>query len=181
MDDVTLSRGEWAAVARDLDATSAWNEPSGPPGLRERIAALLADTPAAWAEQRCTLALDPPAAATVRAIVRRGRDEPAHPERRVEAAEAIAAAAAIVRDHQAGAAVYRIEHRTEVAVATVGHSSAADAGQAELSSHAARLIARGATGELVLVDQATGQDVARRRLLPDPAGGPPPDPADGAR
>ena len=45
----------------------------------------------------------------------------------------------------------------------VAHTSDVHASQ-ELSQHAARLTAAGATGELVLVDETTGEDVARRYL-----------------
>jgi len=62
---------------------------------------------------------------------------------------------------------YRIEHRTEYGVVIVGRSDAADASQAELSELAGRLTLSGETGELVLVDEATGEEVARRYLRPD--------------
>jgi hypothetical protein len=166
MEDVTLPRAEWAAVARELDATSRGE---GPSGLRSRIARLLADTPAVWRAEPCTLDLDPPAAAVVRAIVSRGRGLSADPERARARAAGVAEAEGVVRDHQTrtGDPTYRIEHRTGAAVAVLGHTTAIHARQEDLSAHAARLMAEGATGELVLVDEATGEDVARRRLLPE--------------
>jgi hypothetical protein len=59
---------------------------------------------------------------------------------------------------------YRVEHRTADTVTIVAYTSAVHASQEELSHHAARLRAVGAMGELVLVDETTGADVARRYL-----------------
>jgi hypothetical protein len=59
---------------------------------------------------------------------------------------------------------YRVEHRTGDTVNIVTRTSDVHASQEELSHHAARLRAAGATGELVLVDETTGEDVARRYL-----------------
>jgi hypothetical protein len=164
MDDMTLPRAEWAAVARELDATSRGAAPSG---LRSRIARLLADTPAGWAEEPCTVDLDPPAAAVVRAIVCHGRGLPDDPGRERERSVGVAEAEDVIRDHQirTGGPTYRLEHRTGDGVAVLGRTTSARARQADLSEQAARLMAVGATGELVLVDEATGEDVARRRLL----------------
>ena len=69
-------------------------------------------------------------------------------------------------------ATFRVEHRTEQGTTVVGRTSDVYARQEELSQHAARLMRAGATGELVLVDEATGEEVARRPLRPGP-------PADG--
>jgi hypothetical protein len=167
MENVTLPRADWAAVARQLDSTSRG---AAPTGLRSRIARLLAEIPAGWDDEACTLDLDPPAAAIVRAIVRRGRGLPANPERARERAQGIAEAEQVVHDHQSQASgtCYRIEHRTGDAIAVLGHTASAYARQVDLSEHASRLMATGATGELVLVDEATGEDVARRRLLAPP-------------
>jgi hypothetical protein len=167
MEDVTLPRTEWAAVARQLDSTSRGVAPSG---LRSRIARLLADTPAVWGEEPCNLALDPPAAAIVRAIIRRGRGLPANPEHDRERAHGLAEAEQVVRDHQTQTSgpIYRIEHRAGDAIVVLGHTTSAYARQADLSQHASRLMTTGATGELVLVDEGTGEDVARRRLLSSP-------------
>jgi hypothetical protein len=167
VDDVTLPRAEWAAVARELASTARGGEPAG---LRSRIARLLADVPTGWGEEPCTLDLDPPAAAIVRAIVRRGRGLPADLARARERAASLAEAEEIISDHQTHAAgpTYRIELRTGDAVTILGHTTASHARQADLSEHASRLMADGATGELVLVDEATGEDVARRRLRSAP-------------
>lgn len=59
---------------------------------------------------------------------------------------------------------FRVEHRTEDHVVVLGQTDAPAAAQAALSAHAMRLIDAGETGDLVLVDQATGVDVARRSL-----------------
>ena len=63
---------------------------------------------------------------------------------------------------------YRVEHRTADGTAVVARTSDVHARQEELSQHAARLMRAGATGDLVLVDEATGEEVARRTLLPAP-------------
>jgi len=60
--------------------------------------------------------------------------------------------------------IYRVEHRTTDTVTIIAHTSDVHASQEELSQHAAHLIATGATGELVLVDETTGEEVARRHL-----------------
>jgi hypothetical protein len=51
---VTLTRREWVAVLRELDA-AARDDP--PPGLKERIVRVLASTPASWPDQACMLEL----------------------------------------------------------------------------------------------------------------------------
>jgi hypothetical protein len=163
MEDVTLPRAEWVAVGRELSSTSQGIAPSD---LRFRIADLLADVPAAWAEEPCTLSLDPPAAAIVLSIVRRGRggvDEPEHARAR---SLGLAEAEDVIREHQSqeGGSRYRIEHRTDDGTVVLGYTMATQARQAELSRHASLLMSRGAEGELVLVDLETGLDVARRHL-----------------
>ena len=73
---------------------------------------------------------------------------------------------------------YRIEHRSENETRVVATTSDVHARQEELSHLAVRLIREGATGELVLVDETTGDDVARRLLIDiddDPAGDAAPD------
>jgi len=65
---------------------------------------------------------------------------------------------------------YRVEHRTTGTTTVVAHTSDVHASQEELSQHAAQLIAAGATGELVLVDESTQEDVARRYLRPEDGG-----------
>jgi hypothetical protein len=171
MDDVTLPRSVWAAVARQLASDSRGEEPSG---LRHRIQRLLADTPARWADEPCTLTLDPSAARVVRAVVRRGRGLAVDPARAREWEAGVAEAGQVIRDHQTrtGGPTYRIEHRSGDTVAVLGRTTALHARQSDLSEHASRLMATGATGELVLIDEATGEDVARRRLLAAPGDDP---------
>jgi hypothetical protein len=173
VDDVTLSRAEWAAVARELDSTSRGEEPSG---LRHRIDRLLTDTPASWAEEPCTLSLDHHAAAIVRSVVRHGRGLQVDPARARERSAGLAEAEEVIHDHQTrtDGPTYRIEHRDGQTVTVLGRTSATRARQADLSEHAARLMATGASGELVLIDEATGDDVARRRLLAAPGDDPNP-------
>ena len=65
---------------------------------------------------------------------------------------------------------YRVEHRRGWNTTVVGRTADPQARQAELSQHAARLMRDGATGHLVLVDEATGVEAARRQLWPDPDG-----------
>src|SRR5688572_2977939 len=130
MDDVTLSRVEWAAVARELEATSRGEEPSG---LRHRIDRLLTDTPASWVEEPCTLSLDPPAAAIVRAVVRRGRGLAVDPARQRERSAGLAEAEEVIHGHQfrTDGPTYRIEHRTGETVTVLGRTTAAHARQAD--------------------------------------------------
>jgi hypothetical protein len=166
MDHVTLERNEWVAVARELDST--YRE-SAPPGLRDRIAALLDATPAGWVDEACTLEMDDASAEVVRRIVRRGRGQLEQPARERSHAQAVEEARRILRDDLANGqnARYRVEHRSEGHTVVIARTSAGDASQAELSEHAARLVAAGATGEVVLVDEATGEDLARRFLRPE--------------
>src|SRR5215216_4398782 len=119
MDDVTLPRAEWVAVARELDATSRGEEPSG---LRHRIDCLLSDIPASWTAEPCTLSLDTHAAAVVRAVVRRGRGFAIDPARAREQAAGLAEAEDVIRDHQAqtDGPTYRIELRIGDTVTVLG-------------------------------------------------------------
>ena len=170
MERLAYSRREWTAIARELESTY---QGSAPPGLRERIAALLAGTPAAWSDQACELELDAASADVVREIVRRGRGQPADAGLAGQQAASLAEADAIVHDHQADERAaptsvgYRLEHRTEGVTTVLGRTTHVHARQEELSRHAARLMQAGARGELVLVDEATGEDVARRALRPE--------------
>ena len=59
---------------------------------------------------------------------------------------------------------YRVEHRTEDSVEVVAYTSDVYASQQGLSRYAADLFMAGATGEVVLVDETTGDEVARRLL-----------------
>ncbi|MGH2558310.1 MAG: hypothetical protein ACRDJH_04530 [Thermomicrobiales bacterium] len=76
------------------------------------------------------------------------------------------------REERAGELLlHRVEHRAGGRTTVVARTSDVYARQQELSLHAAEFIAAAATGELVLVEEATGRDVARRSLWPEP---PPP-------
>lgn len=168
MDELTLTRDEWAAVARQLDSTSPGEDPSG---LRSRINEVMADVPAGWGAQLCTLALDPAAAAVARAIIRRGRGQSEDPGRARARVAGLAEAEAVIHEHQAPADLrtFRIEHQTEGRTTVLGRVTTAHARQVDFGGHLAKLIAAGATGELVVTDESTGRAVARRRLLTRPA------------
>lgn len=97
MDTITLTRSEWAGIARELDAT--YRE-SAPPGLRARIAELLDQIPAEWADEPFALEMDAASATAVRAILRQARGEPADPGLEQSQRDSISEAERIVRDHQ---------------------------------------------------------------------------------
>ena len=173
--DITLTHREWIAVARELDAAYGSFAPAG---LRERIAAMIDHAEPRWSEEGRTLTLDPASADVVQAIVRRGRGLESDPDLARAQAEGLAEAEQVLRDHQpaghGGASMssdaiprYRIEHRAEHGTVVVAYSSDPLARHAQLSQHAAELIRRGEVGELVLVDELTGEELAWRRLLPE--------------
>ena len=60
---------------------------------------------------------------------------------------------------------YRIEHRQGDRVAVLGHADGWSS--TLLAPYAARLLADRATGEVVLIEQATGAVVARRDHWPE--------------
>ena len=66
---------------------------------------------------------------------------------------------------------YRIEHRLGDAVAVVGFSDDLFSQYTALPPLAVRLLDVGASGVLLLVEQATGEVFARRALHPDGDGG----------
>lgn len=150
---LTYTRAEWAAVANMV----AGANPRGiPPGLAQRINALLRATPGAWPDEPCILELEPESAATIQVLLAQS--------------QGVAGAERILASHQRGhaTALYRIEHRTGGVSSIVAYVSNASTMRQELMEHGARLRAAAATGELVLIDQATGVDHARLRLLPEP-------------
>ena len=71
----------------------------------------------------------------------------------------------------ASPSTYRIEHRRGDAVVVVAYSDDPLAPYTELGPHAMRLLDAGATGVLLLVEQATGDLLGRRALLADGAAG----------
>ena len=97
METVTLTRGRWVAVARELDTK---HREETPPGLRERIARLIADTPAEWDGERCDLELDPSAAAVVYAIVQRSTRDAREVAFEQSQRESISEAESVIREHQ---------------------------------------------------------------------------------
>jgi hypothetical protein len=95
---LTLSRREWAAIVDELDF--AYSDHS-PPGLRERIAALLEVTPSAWTDQACQLELtDLAAVELVRSIAQRSRRQVVEPHFLWQEQASIAEAEQIIRNHQ---------------------------------------------------------------------------------
>ena len=95
---MTLSRQEWVVVLNELDAVYG-ND--APPGLRERIASLLAVTPSAWSEQACQLELaDLAAIVLVQKIVRQGQARPLIPHILWQEQASVAEAEQIIHDHQ---------------------------------------------------------------------------------
>jgi hypothetical protein len=91
---IELSRTAWAAVAQKLTGT---HRADVPPGLPERIHALLAQAPTAWPDQRLALELDASSADVVRAMHATlvGVDPTAG-----QRAASFAEAEQIIRDHQ---------------------------------------------------------------------------------
>jgi hypothetical protein len=95
---ITLTRREWVAVLNQLDASHFENDP---PGLAERIAYLLAATPAAWPDQACNLELsDLTAADLVHAIVHEMHMQSVEPGFVWQEDASVAEAEQIIRNHQ---------------------------------------------------------------------------------
>ena len=94
MPRMTLSRAEWLAVADELAGP---HHDAAPPGLAERVHALLPGVPGDWPDQPAALELDEGSADAVRSVLASlaGRD-PAAGQRSASVAEADA----IVRAHQ---------------------------------------------------------------------------------
>lgn len=94
MPRITYTRAEWLTIAHELEAD---HRGVAPPGLIERVRALLHETPAEWGDQASVLELDATSADAVRAAFASiaGRD-PAAGQR----AASVAEAEGIVRHHQ---------------------------------------------------------------------------------
>ena len=94
MPRIVLSLDEWRAVARELAATHTI---AAPPGLSERVQALLAQAHDRWVDHAVALELDEGSAEIVRAIHRSltGTDPNAG-----QRSASVAEADTIVRDHQ---------------------------------------------------------------------------------
>lgn len=153
MSHLKYTRAEWSAIADKLQSGDSGNIP---PGLAERINALLEATPGSWPEEQCVLELEP-ATASVVELVRAQMS-------------GVADAEEIVQSHQHGnpTAPYRIEHRTGGIRSVVAYLSDVTTLHRELRRQAARLRSEAATGELVLVDQQSHVEIARQRLLAEP-------------
>jgi hypothetical protein len=91
---IVLSQGEWQAVARELAAT---HTAAAPPGLSERIQALLAQAPSGWPEQAFALELDASSADAVRAVHASVTGEDRHTGQR---AASVAEAMQLIHTHQ---------------------------------------------------------------------------------
>jgi len=153
MSRLTYTRTEWAAIAAMVAAT----DPAAiPPGLAERIEALLHDTPASWADEPCVLELEPESASAVRLATAQLRG--------------VAGAEQVLHAHQRGntTATYRIELRTGGVSSVVAYLTDVATMRQELVRHGARLRAADATGELVLIEQESLNVLARLRLGPEP-------------
>ena len=91
---LTLTREDWLAVAHELTAP---HRAPAPPGLIERVRALLREAPADWPDQLYTVELDAACAEAVRAAQAAVTgSQPGADQRGATLAEA----EAIVRDHQ---------------------------------------------------------------------------------
>jgi hypothetical protein len=156
MTSLTYTRAEWAALA---DLIAAADPADIPPGLTERIEALLRDTPASWPEEPCVLELEPATAAAVHLLIAQGRG--------------VAAAAQVVHTHHQdqATATHRIEHRTGGVSSVVVYLTDVSTVRQELVRHGARLRAAGATGALVLVEQESLNELASVPLRPEPGSG----------
>jgi hypothetical protein len=94
MPRIVLSLAEWQAVALELAGT---HTAVAPPGLCERIQALLAQAPQGWPEQPFALELDESSAEAVRAVqAALTGDDQSGGQRAASLAEAMR----IIHDHQ---------------------------------------------------------------------------------
>jgi hypothetical protein len=94
MPRLVLSRAEWQAVAHELAGT---HRALAPPGLMERIQALLAQAPQAWPDQPFALQLDGGCAEAVRAV----HTTPTGEDRTTgQQMAAVAEAIQVIHDHQ---------------------------------------------------------------------------------
>ena len=94
MPRIVLTGAEWRAVAHELEGT---HTASAPPGLAERIQALLAQAPPGWPQQPFALELDAGSAETVRTIQAALTGEPRDAG---QDAAAVTAAMQIIHEHQ---------------------------------------------------------------------------------
>ena len=94
MPRLTLTRAEWLAVANKLAEP---RQTTAPPGVEERVRALLRQVPGDWPDQPSTLELDEGSADAVRgALAAITGHDPADGQR----AASVLEANEIIRDHQ---------------------------------------------------------------------------------
>jgi uncharacterized protein YgfB (UPF0149 family) len=94
MPRLTFTHAEWLAIAHELEAPHGV---AAPPGLLERVRALLHQASAEWTDQSYALELDAGSADAVRAArAALAGPDPVAGQR----AASVAEAEAIVRDHQ---------------------------------------------------------------------------------
>jgi hypothetical protein len=94
MPRITLSLAEWQNVSRELGAS---HTESAPPGLQERVLALIGQALQDWPDQPFALELDAGSAAAVRAAhASLTKRDPEAGQRAASVAEAVR----IIHDHQ---------------------------------------------------------------------------------
>jgi hypothetical protein len=94
MTRIVLAMAEWQAIAHELAAT---HTAIAPPGLLERVQALLAQAPPGWPDQSFALELDEGCAAAVQTVhASLTNRDPAAGQRVASVAEAVR----IIHDHQ---------------------------------------------------------------------------------
>ena len=152
MPQLIYTRTEWEIIAGMIADGDIGDVP---PGLAQRVAALLHATPGSWPNEQCTLDLDPTSAEFVMnlAAPRRG----------------LADAERIIRTHQEGnpAASHRIELRSNGVRSVVAYLTDETTLHRELERHVRRLLATGTVGHLALVEQASLEVLATADLLPE--------------
>ena len=94
MPRIVLSLAEWQAVVHELAGV---HTETAPPGLVERVRALLAQAPQEWPEQPFALELDESSAEAVRAVHAGLTGEERHTGQR---AASVAEAIRIIHNHQ---------------------------------------------------------------------------------
>jgi hypothetical protein len=94
MPRIILSLSEWQDVSREL---AAGHTETAPPGLQERVLALIGQAPQGWPDQPFALELDEGSAAAVRAAhASLTKRDPDSGQRAASVAEAVR----IIHDHQ---------------------------------------------------------------------------------
>lgn len=94
MPRIALPRADWRAVAQELAGT---HTAAAPPGLVERIHALLAQAPQEWVDHDIVLELDAGSVEVVHAVYAALRGEDRHSGQR---AAAVTEAGQIISKHQ---------------------------------------------------------------------------------